>query len=250
MYIDIDFLIFFVRYNLIFFLITYMTPMVYMAFCYVKMGKHIKIVNIWNHLLSWSGKNLWRDTPGEVTESTIKCRKNKRKIVKMFAVIISVFGVCWLPYHVYFLYAYHEPEIMRFPHIKNIYLGFYWLAMANCALNPIVSSLLPLTRFKLNLYKPILQIYYWMGNRFRKYFNQLIFFRCFKKRNIDGPVDHFVQDGCLREDPIPLTSFKSPSVLSRRSQSFYLRNVSICKKRKHIILWYAIMHIECILCST
>ena len=46
MYIDIDFLIFFVRYNLIFFLITYMTPMVYMAFCYVKMGKHIKIINI------------------------------------------------------------------------------------------------------------------------------------------------------------------------------------------------------------
>ena len=58
----------------------------------------------------------------------------------MFAVIITVFGICWLPYHVYFIYSYHNPEIMRFPHIKNIYLGFYWLAMANCALNPIVSS--------------------------------------------------------------------------------------------------------------
>ena len=46
MYIDIDFLIFFVRYNLTFFLITYVTPMVYMAFCYVKMGIHIKIINI------------------------------------------------------------------------------------------------------------------------------------------------------------------------------------------------------------
>ena len=86
------------------------------------------------------GKNLWRDTPGEITESTIKCRKNKRRIVKMFAVIIAVFGICWLPYHVYFIYSYHHPEIMRFPHIKNIYLGFYWLAMANCAVNPIVSS--------------------------------------------------------------------------------------------------------------
>ena len=58
----------------------------------------------------------------------------------MFVVIISVFGICWLPYHVYFIYSYHNPDIMRFPHIKNIYLGFYWLAMANCAVNPIVSS--------------------------------------------------------------------------------------------------------------
>ena len=92
-----------------------------------------------------SGKNLWRDTPGELTESTVKCRKNKRRIIKMFVVIISVFGVCWLPYHVYFLYSYHQPTIMTLPYIKHVYLGFYWLAMANCAVNPI--------------------IYYWMGNR-------------------------------------------------------------------------------------
>ena len=89
----------------------------------------------------------------------------------MFVVIISVFGVCWLPYHVYFLYSYHQPTIMTLPYIKHVYLGFYWLAMANCAVNPI--------------------IYYWMGNRrgvfknvffylflllcrFRKYFNQLL----------------------------------------------------------------------------
>ena len=63
----------------------------------------------------------------------------------MFVVIISVFGVCWLPYHVYFLYSYHQPTIMTLPYIKHVYLGFYWLAMANCAVNPI--------------------IYYWMGNR-------------------------------------------------------------------------------------
>ena len=87
-----------------------------------------------------SGKNLWRDTPGELTDSTIKCRKNKRKVIKMFVVIITVFGVCWLPYHIYFLYSYHNPEIMKSPNIKNIYLGFYWLAMANCAVNPIVSN--------------------------------------------------------------------------------------------------------------
>ena len=103
---------------------------------------------------------MWRDTPGELTESTVKCRKNKRKIIKMFVVIISVFGVCWLPYHVYFIYSYHQPTIMALPYIKHVYLGFYWLAMANCAVNPI--------------------IYYWMGNRFRKYFNQLLWCNCLK----------------------------------------------------------------------
>ena len=105
-----------------------------------------------------SGKNLWRDTPGELTESTVKCRKNKRRIIKMFVVIISVFGVCWLPYHVYFLYSYHQPTIMTLPYIKHIYLGFYWLAMANCAVNPI--------------------IYYWMGNR-RGVFKSIFFYLLF-----------------------------------------------------------------------
>ena len=87
-----------------------------------------------------SGRTLWRNTPGEVTDSTVKCERNKRRIVKMFAVVITVFGVCWLPCHAYFLYSYHSPDIMKSPNIKNIYLGFYWLAMANCAVNPIVSN--------------------------------------------------------------------------------------------------------------
>ena len=34
------------RYNLIFFLVTYVTPMVYMAFCYVKMGKSCSLFAI------------------------------------------------------------------------------------------------------------------------------------------------------------------------------------------------------------
>jgi len=94
-----------------------------MAVCYIRMGR-----------------TLWRNTPGEVTDSTVKCERNKRRIVKMFAVVITVFGVCWLPCHAYFLYSYHSPDIMKSPNIKNIYLGFYWLAMANCAVNPIVSN--------------------------------------------------------------------------------------------------------------
>ena len=31
----------------------------------------------------------------------------------MFGLLTVIFAVCWLPYHVYFLYSYYHPEIMR-----------------------------------------------------------------------------------------------------------------------------------------
>ena len=63
----------------------------------------------------------------------------------MFFIIVTIFGVCWLPYHVYFIYAYHNNSIVNEPFIQHVYLFFYWLAMANTMVNPIV--------------------YYWMNKR-------------------------------------------------------------------------------------
>ena len=77
------------------------------------------------------------------------------QLVKMFAVVVTIFMVCWAPYHIYFIYSYHEPSITKIPYINHIYLGFYWLAMSNTCVNPI--------------------IYYWMNNRFRAYFNTILF---------------------------------------------------------------------------
>ena len=66
----------------------------------------------------------------------------------MFAVVVTIFMVCWAPYHMYFIYSYHNPNITKIPYISHIYLAFYWLAMSNTCVNPI--------------------IYYWMNRRFRQ----------------------------------------------------------------------------------
>ncbi len=56
----------------------------------------------------------------------------------MFITVVVVFGICWFPYHAYFLYTYHDKDIISNPVIQHVYLGFYWLAMANSMINPII----------------------------------------------------------------------------------------------------------------
>ena len=60
------------------------------------------------------------------------------QVVKMFIVVVIIFAVCWLPYHFYFIYTYHNKGIVKKPFIQHVYLGFYWLAMANSMFNPFV----------------------------------------------------------------------------------------------------------------
>ena len=56
-----------------------------------------------------------------------------------------IFAICWLPQQGFFLYQYHNSKVLDTDNIQHIYLGFYWLAMANAVANPI--------------------IYYWMNAR-------------------------------------------------------------------------------------
>ena len=64
------------------------------------------------------------------------------QIVKMLVVLIFNFGVCWLPYHAYFIYSYHYPGVKSFKHIQHIFLAFYWFAMSHSCVNPIVYYLM------------------------------------------------------------------------------------------------------------
>ncbi|KAF2352183.1 G protein-coupled receptor rhodopsin-like [Trinorchestia longiramus] len=72
----------------------------------------------------------------------------------MFIVIVVIFALCWLPQQAFFLYQYHDSQVLDTDHVQHIYLSFYWLAMANAMVNPIV--------------------YYWMNARFRAYFREVM----------------------------------------------------------------------------
>ncbi|GBP28267.1 Tachykinin-like peptides receptor 86C [Eumeta japonica] len=75
-------------------------------------------------------------------------------VVRMFVLVVVVFGLCWLPYHSYFVLVYHHQALASAPHAQHVYLAFYWLAMANSMFNPF--------------------IYYWMNHKFRVYFRLVL----------------------------------------------------------------------------
>lgn len=61
-----------------------------------------------------------------------------RKVVRMFMVIVTLFVVCWLPYHGYFVYQFIDDQVISYKYTQHIFLSFYWLAMSNTMINPLV----------------------------------------------------------------------------------------------------------------
>ncbi|CAI5444295.1 unnamed protein product [Caenorhabditis angaria] len=65
-----------------------------------------------------------------------KCSKQschnraKSKAIKMLALMVLAFMICWLPYHIYHT-SMMEGSV-------NTYLLIYWVAMSSCAFNPII----------------------------------------------------------------------------------------------------------------
>lgn len=96
------------------------------------------------------------------------------QVVRMFIAVVTIFAICWLPYHAFYVYAYHQPHITSTSSTPHLFLAFYWLAMSNSMVNPI--------------------IYYWMNRRFRHYFQRILCFCCFRLWKMDGT---FVQQNSM-----------------------------------------------------
>ncbi|KAG7187568.1 hypothetical protein KM043_016639 [Ampulex compressa] len=190
-------------YNLVFFGVTYLIPMAVMAVCYTMMGRKL-----------WGSKSI-----GELTQYQRESMRSKRKVVKMFIIVVTIFAVCWLPYQGFFIFVYHYRHFTESSYIQHVYLSFYWLAMSNAMVNPI--------------------IYYWMNSRFRVYF-QLIICKCccmLGRTNVRSrQMQELVE--VQRSDMMPCNSgrFKSTSIRWRHSmgesqvQTFRMNARSVCEK--------------------
>ncbi|RZB84953.1 7tm 1 domain containing protein, partial [Asbolus verrucosus] len=127
-------------YNVGFLFVTYVVPIGSMTYTYARIGIEL-----------WGSQSI-----GECTQRQMENIRSKRRVVKMMMVVVIIFAVCWLPYHLYFIVISYFPEITSSTYIQETYLAIYWLAMSNSMYNPI--------------------IYCWMNARFRRGFKQ--FFSC------------------------------------------------------------------------
>ncbi|XP_011303020.1 tachykinin-like peptides receptor 99D isoform X1 [Fopius arisanus] len=123
-------------YNVVFMILTYFLPIGSMTFTYARVGLEL-----------WGSQSI-----GEATQRQLDNIRSKRRVVKMMIVVVVIFAVCWLPFHVYFIVTSYLPEITNEPYIQEVFLAIYWLAMSNSMYNPI--------------------IYCWMNSRFRRGFAQ------------------------------------------------------------------------------
>ncbi|XP_053207541.1 tachykinin-like peptides receptor 86C isoform X2 [Panonychus citri] len=113
-------------FNVIIFAVDYAIPMILMTVTYYRIGK-----------VFWGSQAI-----GELTEGQREAIRGRQRVVTMLITVTVLFAICWLPYHIYFLYMYYDPEIMNHKYISNIYLTIYWLAMSNSAINPVIYAFL------------------------------------------------------------------------------------------------------------
>jgi len=164
-------------YNVTFTIMTYFLPISAMGFTYTRIGCEL-----------WGSQGI-----GECTEHQMDNIRSKRRVVKMMIVVVVIFAVCWLPYHIYFIASWHFQNLNQSPYIQELFLASYWLAMSNSMYNPI--------------------IYCWMNSRFRKGFQRVFQWwnigRCFHRRSGTFGVASGVTTGQWNCPASPVTPTRS-----------------------------------------
>lgn len=62
------------------------------------------------------------------------------QVVKMLILVVTMFGICWLPLHIFNLVVDFNPDLLKKEKetLLAVYLPSHWLAMANSFANPII----------------------------------------------------------------------------------------------------------------
>ncbi|KAL9984549.1 hypothetical protein ACROYT_G006857 [Oculina patagonica] len=77
-------------------------------------------------------RKLW-----SLTESQKVSQQRQKRIVRMLVVVVVLFAVCWLPYHIIFLYMDFGQPQMTYSILAAI-MSTQWFIYSNSACNPIV----------------------------------------------------------------------------------------------------------------
>ena len=70
------------------------------------------------------------------------------QVIKMLVIVVLLFGLCWLPLHVFILVIDFNPELTNYSSTEQekffiaVYYSVHWLAMSNSFVNPIIYGFL------------------------------------------------------------------------------------------------------------
>ena len=120
-------------------------------------------------IISYAYICIWVKLKNHISPSTrIDSINRRKKTTKMLALVVVVFAICWLPFHVFQL-ASDLDLVLRFKEYKLIYTVFHIIAMGSTFANPV--------------------LYGWMNKNYRNGF--LMVFRCEDKPDAFHPEGSF-----------------------------------------------------------
>ncbi|XP_048763136.2 RYamide receptor-like isoform X1 [Ostrea edulis] len=112
-------------YTLFIMILTYMLPLIILLLTYTIVG-----------IMLWK-----RTAPGNKHYERDRHQlRSKIKVVKMLVIVVVMFGICWLPLHLFNLLGDFTTVLRNVPHqhILGLFLSAHWLAMSNSFANPII----------------------------------------------------------------------------------------------------------------
>lgn len=110
------------------FLLCYALPLLLILVCYMMIT-----IRVWN-----------RHAPGHSANSSGVIQKSKIKVVKMFAMVVTLFALSWLPqYVIRFVYYYSANLTHELVNTLSIYVipALQWLGLSNSCINPLIYCL-------------------------------------------------------------------------------------------------------------
>ncbi|XP_071034934.1 prolactin-releasing peptide receptor isoform X3 [Parasteatoda tepidariorum] len=113
-------------YNHILVFLQYIVPLFLISLVYIAIGLKLKATK----------------TPGNGEEARdYAILKNRKKVIHMMFIVVTLFAVCWLPLQLYNAFQEIMPQINRYRYINVIWFCCHWLAMSNSCYNPFIYAI-------------------------------------------------------------------------------------------------------------